>query len=112
MAIPLHTTTISILRSGQDGTQDDYDGVTYSTVVSGVRAVIGSLSGSENVSGGSSEQMGAHFDCDPCDLRHDDRVLDEQTSETWQVSWVRRRIGLGLDHMVGDLLAVTDRVST
>lgn len=112
MGLPLSTTTITISRSNQDGTKDAYDGVTYSVVASGVRAVIGALSGGETVAGSSSEQLSAHLDADPCDLRHDDRVTDEQTLEQFEVTWTRRRIGMGLDHQVADLLAVTDRVST
>lgn len=111
MSIPFSTTTITIKRSDQDGAKDAYDGVDYETVDSGIRAVIGSPSGSETVLAGSSEQVGARLNADPCDLRHNDRVVDETTDETWQVTWTRRRIGFGLDHTVADLLAVTDRVS-
>lgn len=111
MTLPFNTTTISVQRSNQDGTKDAYDGVTYSAVLSGVRAVIGSPSGAETNAGGSSEDVSARLDCDPIDLRHDDRVTDEQTGETWLVTWTRRRIGLGLDHCVAELRVITDRVS-
>lgn len=109
--LPLATTTITVLRSNQDGTRDAVDGVTFSTLVSGVRAVIGSDSGRETNVGGSSESVDARLDCDPCDLRHGDRITDETTGETWGVSWVRRRIGYGLDHMAAGLLAITDRAA-
>lgn len=111
MAIPFSTTTITVERSDQDGTKDAYDGVGYSTVISGVRAVIGSPSGAETNVGGSSEDVSARLNCDPIDLRHDDRVTDEQTGETWLVAWTRRRLGLGLDHTVAGLRAITDRAS-
>lgn len=109
--IPLSTNTISVLRSDQDGTKDDYDGVTYSTLATGVRAVISSPSGSETNAGGSSEQVSFRLNCDPTDLRHDDRIVDEATGDIYMVTWTRRRVGLGLDHTVADLLRVTDRVS-
>lgn len=109
--IPLFTTTISILRSDQDGATDDYDGVSYSTLTSGVRAVIGAPGGTETVLGGSSEDVGWRLNCDPTSIRHDDRVLDESTGETFEVVWARRRIGFGLDHMVCGLRTITDRVS-
>lgn len=111
MAIPVSTTTITVERSDQDGTKDAYDGVSYSTVYSGVRAVIGSPGGAETNEGGSSEDVSARLNCDPITLRHDDRVIDEQTGETWLVTWTRRRIGFGLDHVVAQLRAITDRVS-
>jgi len=107
--IPIATTTIAVLRSDQDGTQDAIDGVTLSTLATGVRAVIGSDSGTETNAGGSSEQVSARLDCDPTDLRHVDQVTDEATGETWHVTWVRRRRGMGLDHMEAGLLAITDR---
>lgn len=112
MSIPIATTTISVERSDQDGTKDAYDGVSYSTVFSGIRAVIGSPSGAETNAAGSSEDVGARLNCDPIDLRHGDRVVDDQTGERWEVTWTRRRLGLGLDHTVADLRAITDRVST
>jgi hypothetical protein len=111
MALPLATTTITIERSDQDGTKDAYDGVSFASIATGIRAVIGSPSGTETAQAGSSEQVGARLNADPCDLRHDDRVTDETTGEVWLVTWTRRRYGLGLDHQVADLLAVTDRVS-
>ncbi len=110
--LPIATTTITVQRSNQDGTRDDYDGVTYSTITTGVRAVISEPGGTETVRGGTSETLSARLNCDPIDLRHDDRVIDETTNETWEVTWARRRYGLGLDHTVADLLAITDRVTT
>lgn len=108
MALPLFTTTITVERPGSGDAMDAPD---YDTIESGVRAVIGSPSGVESVASGSSEQVTARLDCDVCDLAHGDRVTDDATGETWQVSWVRRRYGLGLDHLVGELLAVTDRAA-
>lgn len=110
--LPLATTTISVLRSDQDGTKDDLDGVTYATLASGIRAVIGEPSGTETNAGGSSEDVLWRLDCEVTDLRHGDRILDETTGETFAVVWSRRRIGLGLNHTVAGLRTITDRVST
>lgn len=109
MTLPLATTTVTVSRSDQDGTKDAYDTVTYTDRAQRVRAVISGPGGTEVTAGGSSEQVSARLDCDPCDLRHDDRVTDDTTGDVWEVSWVRRRVGLGLDHMVAGLAAVTDR---
>lgn len=111
MTLPFATTTITVLRSDQDGTIDDYTGVTYSPLVTGVRAVVGAPGGVETNRGGSSEDVTWRLNCDVTDLRHDDRVLDETTDETFEVVWVRRRVGLGLDHMVADLRTISDRVT-
>lgn len=107
--IPLASTTVTVSRSDQDGTVDSYDTVTYTPRPQHVRAVIGRPGGGETTTGGSSEQATATLDCDPCDLRHDDRVTDDTTGDVWEVTWVRRRVGFGLDHMVAGLIAVTDR---
>ena len=109
--IPLATTTVTVLRSDQDGTRDALDTLTFTAVASGVRAVIGAPSGVEIATGGSSEDVQWRLDCDPTDLRHDDRVEDEQTGETFEVVWTRRRIGFGLDHTVAGLRTVTDRAA-
>lgn len=106
MSLPVATTTITVER-GTGG--DAYDGQTFSTVHSGVRAVIGSPSGAETNQGGSSEQQTARLNCDPIDLRHTDRVTDDQTAITYEVTFAARRLGLGLDHTVADLLVVNDR---
>lgn len=111
MSIPLATTTISVLRSTQDGTNDLRDLPTYATLATGIRAHIGGPGGAEVVSGGSREDVTFRLDADPCDLRHFDRVLDEATAETYEVVWVKQRRGLGLDHTVADLRQTTDRVS-
>lgn len=109
--IPLHTTTIDVLRSDQDGTKDRLDPLTWSTVHPNVRAVISTPIGSERVAGGSSEDVSARLDCDPVAIRHTDRVRDNTTGETFEVTWARTRYGLGLDHTVADLRKITDRAA-
>lgn len=110
--IPVATTTITWQQSDQDGTKDLRDAPTFSTLVSGVRAVIGSPGGSEDTTSGQREEVTFRLDCDPvAGARHDDRVVDEQTAQTYEVVWVKQRRGLGLDHTVADLRQITDEVS-
>lgn len=107
--IPIATTTITVERSDQDGTKDTIDAVTFTSYLSGVRAVIGSPGGAETNVGGSSEDVSARLNCDPIDLRHDDRVLDDSTGLRYEVTWTRRRVGFGLDHTVASLRMFTDQ---
>ena len=109
--IPLATTTVTVSRSSQDGTKDLRSTITWSTYAAGVRAHIGEPAGVETVAGGSREDVAFRLDCDPCAIRHDDRVTDDSTGEVYTVEWVKQREGLGLDHTVAQLRQVTDRVS-
>lgn len=112
MTLPLATTSISVVRSNQDGTKDVRTTLTWSVLKAGIRAHISTPSGTETVDGGSRADVVYRLDADPCDLTHADRVLDEDTSITYEVVWAAKRRGLGLDHTVADLRVVTDRVST
>ncbi|MBM4414904.1 MAG: hypothetical protein FJ035_01235 [Chloroflexi bacterium] len=108
MAVPLATTTIAVLRVPVDATRDPYDAQPAAdTVASGVRAHISSPSGREHVAGGSQEVVEFRLACDPVDLRHTDRVQDEQTGSTYEVVWARPRQGLGLDHIEAGLKQVS-----
>lgn len=111
--IPLATTTITWLASDQDGTKDLRDPPTFSIPrASGVRAVIGSPGGTEDTTSGQREETTFRLNCDPVPgALHDERVVDEQTDETYEVVWVRQRRGLGLDHTVAELRQITDEVS-
>ena len=109
--IPLATTTITVRRSDQDGTADAWDGVTFSDWRSGVRAVIGSVSGTETATSGESSTVTARLDCDPVELRHHDQVRDERTGLTWSVTFAAQREGFGLDHTVADLVLVQNRAA-
>lgn len=113
MSIPVATTTITVERSSQDGTMDAFDlaDAVWSVIASGVRAVIGSPSGTETVAGGSSEERTVRLNCDPTDLRHGDRVYDESTAITYEVTTTARRLGFGIDHTTADLLVVVDRTA-
>lgn len=106
--IPLATTTISVERVEAavdvDGYDDNLPGPT--TVISGVRAVIGAPSANVALSGGDRVVYSATLRCDPCDLQADDTVTDE-TGTTWVVLWARRVTALGLDFIDGALRLTT-----
>jgi len=100
--IPIATTTISVLRdTAVDDTTDPYDAADSGqpeTVASGVRAVISSPTGRERNIGGTQSQVEFSLSCDPIDLQHTDIVHDDATNLDYQVVWVTRRSGLGLEH--------------
>lgn len=100
--IPVATTTISVLRDTTvDDTTDPYDSPDSGepeAVATGVRAVISSPTGRERNIGGTQSQVEFSLSCDPTDLKHTDLVLDEVTNLRYQVVWVTRRNGLGLEH--------------
>ena len=103
MAIPLATTTITVLRVANDPARDGYDPVPAAAAVAvGVPAHFsapgGAGGGTERVVGGSQAEIEWSLACDFADLRHSDRVLDENTEREWDVVWAVHRIGLGLDH--------------
>jgi len=80
MPVPLHTTTVSVLRVPADSARDPYDPQPEPEVVdSGVPAHISSPSGRERTAGGSQEVVEFRLTCDPTDLTHTDRVQDDQT---------------------------------
>lgn len=108
MSIPFNTTTITVTRASGG---DALDRGAPATVVSGVRAVVSGPSGSEIVTAGASEIESASLRCDPCDLRHGDTVTDDSTGDVWRVTYARKRVGMGIDHMTAGLVAVTDRAA-
>lgn len=106
MTIPLATTTISVHRYNLDDV-DPYDPPpTPTTVAVGVRAVISSPSGTEQVAGGQQEIVTFRLDCDPVDLQHRDQIVDDTTGDVFDVVWARDRTGLGLDYTQADLRRV------
>lgn len=104
MSLALATTTITIERPKRGA--DPYDPQAYRAVANGIRATIGSPSGSDRVIGGEQSAVTAKLNADPCDLRHFDRVTDDQTCTEYAVVWVAQRPGLGLDHIEAGLRAV------
>ena len=113
MSIPVHTTTISVLRVPADPERDPLDPQPPAAVIaSGVRAHISTSRGSEAVaSGGSQEVVYFRMSCDPTDLVHTDQVQDEQTGELYEVTWARFRVGMGLDHTQAGMKQVSGVVS-
>lgn len=103
--IPINTTTISIFRPPSG--QDPYDAAPNTKEAAGVRAVIGSPSGTDRAIGGDQQIISARLTADPCDLRHYDEVRDDVTGETYAVVWSRKRNGFGLDHVAAGLRQVT-----
>lgn len=105
--LPLTTTTIAVSRIPASATRDDYDtDPAPSTIATGVRAHIGQPSGAEVNAGGSREEVTFRLDCDPTDLAHTDRVVDETTSAAYDVIWARSRAG-PLDHIEAGLRQVS-----
>lgn len=107
--IPFATTTITVQREevavDTDGYDDDLPDPT--TVVSGVRAVIGPPSANVVLSGGDRVVYSAQLRCDPCDIQADDTVVDASNDDTWVVLWARRVTALGLDFMEAQLRLTT-----
>jgi hypothetical protein len=106
VSIPIATTTVSVLRADLDNV-DPYDPApTPATVASGVRAVISSPAGTEQVAGGQQEIVNFRLDCDTTDLRHRDQIVDDASGERFDVVWVHDRTGLGLDYTQAGLRQV------
>ncbi|MGE0133760.1 MAG: hypothetical protein AB7L91_06295 [Dehalococcoidia bacterium] len=106
--IPVHTTTISVLRVEADDGRDPLDEQPAADVIAnGVRAHISTSRGSERVaSGGQQEVVYFRLSCDPTDIRHTDQVRDDATGELYAVEWARQRVGYGLDHTQAGLKQV------
>lgn len=114
MTIPIHSTTITILRSPLSATRDQWDenpAPDAAPVATGVRAVIWQPQGGEQQSGSTQERRQPRLSADPCDLDHRDVVLDEKTGDVWQVLWTQRVGAFGLEETIAGL-ASTSGVTT
>lgn len=112
MTIPIATTTIQVLRVPADPTRDPTEPGVEAEVAGGVRAHISTATGSEQLaSGAAQERVYFRLAADPCDLEHNDVVVDEATGERYEVQWVRHRQELGMDHVQAGLRQVTGTVS-
>lgn len=101
----LTTTTITVRRP-TDGDPYETSVGDPPAVAEGVPAHIGSPSGAEARIGGQQEAVSAVLLVDPdVDVARTDIVDDEATGERYDVAWVRRRTGLGLDHTKAGLTA-------
>lgn len=104
--LTLPTTTVTITRP--DGTGDPYvEPATPSTIATAAPAHISAPSGTDARVGGDQETVDAVLliDITPA-LTRLDIVADDLTGETYNVTWTRRRTGLGLDHQKAGLVAV------
>jgi hypothetical protein len=102
--IPLHTTTIAVLRrAAPDDAYEDDPEQSYAAVARGIRAHLDAASGSQVTAGGARVDNLVRFMCDPTDLADTDVIEDERTGLRWKVSVVfARPPAMGtLDHMAG-----------
>lgn len=107
MTVPLATTKITVLRAAHAG--DFYDERPNAVEVArDVAAHISSPGGNETFgTAGRGETVNQPFGCDVTDVTGEDEIVDQVTGARYQVVWVQRRAGLGLDHMVGELSQTT-----
>lgn len=116
MTVPLPTTKITITRVTILATDDPTEVSGTSTVVAQhINAHLSAPSGSEQRDVGltaSQERVGYKLIADPCDLRHDDTVLDETTSVVYQVTWARERPGVDseFDYTEAEVYIVSGQV--
>jgi hypothetical protein len=94
----IDTTTVTITRPTASG--DPYEAATVTTVAAGVRAHIGSPSGTDQHVGGDKEVISAVcYVPAGTDVVRSDLIADDQTGTAYSVVWSTRRRGLGLDHV-------------
>lgn len=107
MTVPLATSTFTIKRgSNIDG--DSGDPLTFEVVDTGVRGTTMFYSGAASVAHGDRERVDARLAIDvDYEIKHYDIITDEKTLDEWSVAWVRKRIGLGLNHLIVGCYAVT-----
>lgn len=105
--LPLVTNRFTIQRASNiDG--DSGDPLDWETIRTGVLGTPSYFSGSESVAHGSRERVDVRmFLPFELDLTHYDRILDEDTGDTWSVAYVRKRRGLGINHTIAGCYEVT-----
>jgi len=104
--IPMNSTTISIIRAGTAAGPNEVDQLlssygaaemaaapvtTLSVVARGIRANIGSPTGTEQALGGSQETVTYRMQCDPIELDSRDQVRDDRTGRLYDVVWAVTR---------------------
>lgn len=101
----LTTTTVTIAQPAGGG--DPYEAAVLTVVAAGVPANVTSPTGRDARVGGDQELVDALLTIDTTPvLDRTMRVTDDVTGELWDITWCRRRTGLGLDHQVAGLVAV------
>lgn len=110
--IPFNTTLITVGRIegvALDNLDpyDPYDAAPppATTIVAGVRAVIGPPSANDILSGGDRVEYSASMRSDVCDIRSRDLVTATDGT-TWTVLWARRNTAFGMDCMQAELRLV------
>jgi len=104
--ILLPTTSVAVRRPSGQG--DPYEADTRQLIVPCTPAHISGPSGNSLDSGGAQEIVDAELyisECPP--LKRIDEITDLGTGGVWEVVWTRTRQGLGLDHQVAGLRAVS-----
>lgn len=98
--IPISSTTISAYHMTET---EPGEGRTRVLYAQGVRANIGGLGGGEsNRPGGGEMLISGRFQCDTIAMTHTDIIVDETTGYTFEVQWVARKSGMGMDHLEGN----------
>lgn len=99
--LPLTTTRVDLYRPL---IADEDVPVARSAYRHNLSAVVHSDVGQERTNGGQTEDVIGRLDIgiDP-GLAHWDQVYDRKTGRWWEVTWVRARKGLGLDHVEAGL---------
>jgi len=104
--ILLPTTSVAVRRPSGQG--DPYEADTRQLIVPCTPAHISGPSGTSIDSGGAQEIVDAELFVSECPrLSKLDQVSDLTTGDVWEVVWTRTRQGLGLDHQVAGLRAVS-----
>ena len=108
MALPFSTTTITIERPNNRATADGYTPETYTTVATGVAAVVSNHDAKETQAQGNRTSVTAklHVAYD-ADLDHYDRITDDSDGVTYEVTGVWRRDSFGISFTEARLLSVT-----
>lgn len=102
----IQTTTVTVTRP--DGSGDPYEAASTSSIGTALPAHVSSPSGSDARVGGAQQVIDATLllDTTPV-LQRADIVADDLTGDSYRVAWTRQRTGLGLDHQVAGLVAVS-----
>jgi len=111
MALPLSTTTVTVLRGRvADQYAEPYSGTSTTAldeIETGVRAVIdipvARDAGRETVRGGEQTSTEFRFSTDICQLRNSDFLRDEQDGVLYRVTWC---FTFHRDHIEGGLKLV------
>ncbi len=108
MTVPIALSKYDFYRQA-NLTDDGGDEDTYTVFETAIPGTTVYFSGTESVAQGSRERVDARVFCDvpASDVFAYDRIHDTTTDQWWYVSFVRSRLGLGLDHLVIGVYEVT-----